>query len=78
LTDRDDNDDPHLPAGVSAHAQAGGGGQNRAIEAEGQTHEFRARAANPSLLGCRKGRTNADRLKPGPVIPVEERGDLAK
>lgn len=53
-------------------------GQTVIIEAEGQTFEFRARAANTSLLGCMKGRTNADRLKPGPVIPLEEWGDLAK
>lgn len=48
------------------------------IEADGQTFEFRARAASPSLLGCMKERTNADRLPEGPIIPLEEWGDLAK
>jgi hypothetical protein len=53
-------------------------GKTVIIEAEGQTFEFRVRAANSSLLGCMKGRTNADRLKPGPIIPLEEWGDLAR
>lgn len=53
-------------------------GKTVIIEAEGRTFEFRARAANPSLLGCMKGRANADHIQPGPVIPLKEWGDLAK
>jgi len=53
-------------------------GKTVVIEANGQTFEFRARAANPSLLGCMKERTHADRLCSGPVIPLQEWGDLAR
>ncbi len=53
-------------------------GKTVIIEAEGQTFEFRARNAGNGLLGCMKGRTNTDRLRPGPVIPLEEWGELGR
>ena len=48
------------------------------LEAEGRTFEFRSRSASSGLLGCMADRTKADHLRPGPVIPAEEWGDLAK
>lgn len=53
-------------------------GKTVIIEAEGQTFEFRARQRGKGILGCMKGSIRVDKLPEGPVIPVEEWGDLAK
>lgn len=53
-------------------------GKTVVIEAEGHTFEFRARSKTKGLLGCMADRTKVGRLPPGPVIPLEEWGDLAR
>ncbi len=53
-------------------------GKTVVIEAEGQTFEFRARNEPKGILGFMVGRTKIIRLRDGPVIPLEEWGDLAK
>lgn len=53
-------------------------GKTVVIEAEGQTYEFRARKTAKGILGCMAGSTKINHLPDGPVIPLEEWGDLAK
>lgn len=53
-------------------------GKTVVIEAEGLTFEFRARAKSKGILGCMADRTKIINLRDGPVIPLEEWGELAK
>ncbi len=53
-------------------------GKTVVIEAEGLTFEFRARRKGTGVLGCMAGRTKIINLRDGPVIPLEEWGELAK
>ena len=53
-------------------------GKTVVIESEGQTFEFTARAKTEGILGCMAGSTIVGDLPEGPVIPLEEWGDLAK
>ena len=53
-------------------------GKTVVIEAEGQTYEFSAKTKSEGILGCMAGSTIVGDLPEGPVIPLEEWGDLAK
>jgi hypothetical protein len=53
-------------------------GKTVVIEAEGQIFEFRARATSQGLLGCMADRTKVGNLRSGPVIPLEEWGELGR
>lgn len=48
------------------------------IEAEGQTYEFSAKTNTKGILGCMADRTIVGDIPDGPIIPLEEWGDLAK
>jgi hypothetical protein len=53
-------------------------GKTVVIEAEGQTFEFRASPSGKGVLGCMAGTVKIRNLRDGPVIPLEEWGDLAR
>ena len=48
------------------------------VETEGQVFEFRARTKTKGILGCMADSTIVGDLPDGPIIPLEEWGDLAK
>jgi hypothetical protein len=53
-------------------------GKTVVIESGGQTFEFRARRKGTGVLGCMAGSVKLAKLRPGPAIPLEEWGALAK
>lgn len=54
-------------------------GKTVVLEAEGRTFEFTARPTGKGVLGCMAGTIKFNKPLPdGPIIPLEEWGDLAK
>lgn len=53
-------------------------GKTVIVEAGGQTFEFHVRRQDSGVLGCMAGRAHFDKLREGPVVPLEEWGKLGK